>query len=300
MSSMYDEQGQHLSYLQQMRPELKGLHYVNLLRVSTDEQAETASPDDQRAAMDGFGALNEMIYVADVWGEGISPTSIFGRDDLDEILKIADERRVDAVLVWDTSKFSRAGIDDSIEQRKVFRDRKIEIIPITRPRRTGPDGELLEAVESDANALSARATALASTRGLAASINRGQRPSSPSPVYGLAWEYRGPNGHPRCRVHWDGRDQVITDPEIGREISRRTRPAVRKGPRNLREPGNAGQPWRGYRRQADETVVPVFGDAGQVEILRRMLSRYFCETAGCAKIACELDEEKVPSPTGGS
>ena len=81
-------------------------------RVSTEEQAEQGySIDAQLDTLQKYCQLYEKVVFEEYVGAGVSGKSIQGRYELQRLLRDADERKFDEVIVWKFNRMARKNVD---------------------------------------------------------------------------------------------------------------------------------------------------------------------------------------------
>lgn len=276
----------------------RGMRYLNLLRCSDLSQADT-SPDGQKAVNDTFCQGHEMVFVDDLFLEGVSGSQTFNRSDIDAIILRKQERDdFDAVVVFELSRLTRGGTRHgwSIEDR--LRKAGIEVISSTDAIPEGPEGDLVKSAKHYANQVQARGISLGVARGLAQSLARQSRPGASRTPYGCDRLYRGPDGRPRMLTRWEGKTQLwFSVDEQGNpidEIGRRVKPS-----HGSRRKDGRRERFRGYVKQADETSELVAGSGDRQDALVLMFTAYDLWGWGYHRVVNKLNRDGIPAPEGG-
>lgn len=275
-----------------------GLRYVNLLRCSSLTQADT-SPDGQKAINDAYAAERGMIWVEDVFLEGVSGSQTFNRVDIDALIDRKVERDdFDAIVVYDWSRMTRGGIGHGFNIENSFRRAGIRVCCSTDDIEDSAEGDLVKSIKHYANHQQARSISLGVARGLAQSLMKNDRPSASRTPYALDRIYRGPDGRPRMLTRWEGRTQIWYRPDdLGRpveEIGRRVKP-----PKGQVDDKGRRVRFKGYIKQQDEVSELIPGSDDRLETLRTIFRLYDVEEYGYYRIVNHLNGQGVCAPEGG-
>lgn len=285
----------------QPRPGLQGEGYINWLRCSNPDQADT-SPDGQKTVNDAFAGVCGMRWAGyDVYADGVSGSQTFNREDIAEIIRLKKTRNdFTKVVVFELGRATRGGIRHGNVVEDELKKAGIELISSTELIPDGPLGELIKAVKHFGNQQQAQNISKSVARGLAISLAKAQRPASAHTQYGLDRMYVGPSGVERALVRWDGEVQLRLDPltgkEVGRAIRQPWRKPRRKGKRRIRE-GHSR--FVGYVKQPDETSMLVKGAEDKLETVRWAWEKRYFKNWGTHQIVADLNRRGVPSPRGG-
>ncbi len=266
---------------------LQGKRYIGLLRCSTHGQADT-SIVDQRRVLEAFARDQGLVHVDDVVLGGVSGSLPGARDDIPELIerkKRADD--FDVLLVQDTSRFSRAGIDHVHHLKYLLNSAGIRVLFATGRNADGWAGELETSFNAGVDQAHARSISFGSARGSMSSILDGRSPYCRRPPYAIDRLYVNPDETPRHVIrNLPDRRQIQLNPETGEVID------------HFDANEKSGIP-NHYNKQKQERIVLIPGDDRCVETLRRIYRRHYVDNLGSYRIAKELNTEGVPSPAGG-
>lgn len=286
----------------QPRPDLYENTYANLLRCSNLSQADT-SPEGQKRSNDAYATLNKMIFVTDFYGEGVSGSQTFNREDIEEILAVHKVTPFDVLLIHDYSRLTRGGVrhGNSVEDR--LRKAGIQVVSTTDLIPDSPEGEFLTSAKHYANQLQARGISLAVARGISQSLAKMMRPAASRTPYGLDRLYVGPDEKPRMLVRWNGLVQQWLKPDtlevVGQRIKEPPQKPIRtgKGQRPLRRPRRTK--FKGYMKQGDEVGRLVPGSKERMDTLVWSFTAYDIWKWGYHRIIQHLNGNNIPGPGGG-
>jgi hypothetical protein len=269
---------------------LYGRRYVNLVRCSSDQQADS-SPVDQQRILNEFGRGNEMIHAGnDVVLEGITGSLPGARDDIDAVVERKRERDdFDILLVQDGSRFTRGGGDHTGWIKHTLACEGVEVIFVTSGTTGDPDADsVLHTMNGFAAKQQVKNMSYSVVRGQMSSFAAGNIPHTFRIPYGIDRLYVGTaDGKPRHRIRnlTDGTQHMLAVDE--------DRILARYG-RNPKKGGSLH-----YKRQSDEQIVLIPGAPEQVENVRRMYRRKLIDGWGSRRIACELNDGGVAAANGG-
>lgn len=267
---------------------LKGRRYVNLIRCSKDEQADT-SPKDQAKVLHEYAAEHGMLHAGeDIVLEGISGSAPADRTDIELIISRKRARNdFDILLVQDFSRLTRGGVGHGSALQFDLATEGIEVVFVMFTSTGDVDTDaIMQTMGFFAAQQAAKALSNAGVRGLMSSLAAGNIPHSIATPYGVDRAYFGLDGTLRHRVRnlADGRQQMLHPTD---EIVLRTFPA---------NPKKGASPH--YKRQSDEQIQFVPGAPERVEIVRRIFREHLVDGDGAYRIAKRLNNEGIPSYTG--
>ena len=266
---------------------LRGKNCIGLVRCSTAKQADTSIPD-QKKALTTFAERHGLTVVDVIALEGVSGSRPGNRGDLQEIIKRKRERNdFEVLLVQDTSRLTRGGMQHGNKIEFDFGAEGIEIVYAMEQLPDGPAGDLVKSFQYYSAKEQARSIAMNVARGSMSAMEQGRLSHARRPPYAVDRLYLGPDGSPRhiIRALADG-TQVKLHPTTGVVVER------------FGHNPNTGRPAH-YKKLADETVQLVPGDPRLIETVRLVFRRYLVDRTGFAGIAAELNRAKVPAPAGG-
>jgi hypothetical protein len=267
---------------------LKGRRFINLVRCSKDEQADT-SPIDQNNILIEFGVERGMIHAGDDKVlAGVSGSIAAARGDIQEIIdRKRDLDDFDVILVQDFSRFTRVGLEHGGALKWELAKEGIEVIFVTFGSTGDPDQDsLIQGVGFYAAQQQGKTTSYNATRGQMSAMRGGNLPHTFTIPFGIDRLYLGTDEKPRHRIRNlpDGTQQKL---EVDRDV------VIATYGRNPEK----GAPVH-YHRQSDEKVVLVPGDPQRVEVVRRMYKMNLLEGKGCYLIAKTLNNEGILSSKG--
>ncbi|MGC8624055.1 MAG: recombinase family protein [Phycisphaerae bacterium] len=270
-----------------MRSELlKGKRYINLVRCSTDQQAETSIPA-QLELLNNFAAAIGMTRVDDIVLDGVSGSKPGNRDDIQQLIARKQTKNdFDVLLVQTEDRLTRGGAEHGMWIQQEFIRNGIQIVFACSDAPDGPYANIVRVMKHDAAQQMAISTSLRSTQGYQRALeNRNVATSTHSP-YGTHRLYCAADDKPLfiIRDNKDGTQDQL-DP---------TTRAV------LRTYGTVGgKATEHYRKQKSEKVYLVPGELEQIEIVRLIFQHRYIEGVGGLRIAKELNAKSIPAPMGG-
>lgn len=269
-----------------MAMDLHGKKYIGLLRCSSPGQKDT-SIGEQRRLLESFATEHGLVCTDFVALEGASGSQPGNRSDIHQLIARKHERNdFDILLIQDTSRFTRGGVQHFHEIESRLNTAGIEVIFTTGSIPDGHIGELVKGVYAFADQHHAESISLAATRGGMSSILDGRSAYCRRPPYGIDRLYLSPAGEQLHIIrNLPNGTQHMLDPNSG-EV--RTTFGVNE---------KTGVP-NHYIKQKQETVALIHGDTAAVEIVQRIYRRHFIDGWGTYRIAHELNLEAIPSPTG--
>lgn len=265
---------------------LRGKRYIGLLRCSSPGQIDT-SIGDQRRVLEAY-ARDEGLVCADYLPlEGVSGSLPGNRTDIQDLIRRKQQKDdFDVLLVQDTSRFTRAGVQHAHHLESELNAAGIQVAFVITAISSGPEGDLMKSVYAFSDQQHAKAISFSSARGSMSSILDARSPYCRRPPYGIDRLYVAPDGK---RLHIirnlpDG-TQVRLDPDTGHVT----------GTFGVNE--KSGVP-NHYIKQKQEQIVLVRGDERCLGVVRRIYRRACVDNLGWFRIAKELNDDGIPSPTG--
>ncbi|MCH7994440.1 MAG: recombinase family protein, partial [Planctomycetes bacterium] len=242
---------------------------------------------DQLGVIAAFARDHEMIHVDDIMLEGVTGSVPGARSDIDSLIerkRLHDD--FDVVVVQDTTRLTRSGPQHAASLEYGLGCVGIELVYALDEIPTGDVGDVMKAMLHMSGRQQAKSISMASARGSMSSLQQGRSAHCRRPPYGIDRLYLSPDGTPNhiIRNLADG-SQVMLDPQ--------TTAVIRSFRRNER----TGAP-NHYVKQKDERVQLVLGDADRVDTVRRIYQRHHVDNWGYPRIARELNDKGIPSPTG--
>lgn len=192
---------------------LKGKRYVNLVRCSTMQQADT-SVEDQQNLLNQFAAEHDLIHAGeDEVLEGVSGSKPQDRKDIDKLIARKLERDdFDALLVQDISRFTRGGTDHFGKLKYDLEDAGITVVFATMQSTGDSDQDsLVNTIGAYSAKMQAKAMSHAVVRGQMSSLAAQNIPHTFRIPFGIDRLYVGPDGKPRHRIRnlTDGSQQML-------------------------------------------------------------------------------------------
>ena len=192
---------------------LEGRRYINLVRCSKDEQADT-SPEDQRRVLDEFAMKHGMIHAGeDEVLEGVTGSVPTARKDIDRIVTRKQEfNDFDTLLLQDFSRFTRGGIEHGNALKWELAKADIEVMFVTSGSTGDADQDgLVQSVGFYAAQQFAKSMSYNCTRGVMSSRAAGNIPHTFMMPYGIDRLYVGLDGKERHRIRNmpDGTQQML-------------------------------------------------------------------------------------------
>lgn len=275
-----------------------GLRYINMLRCSDLSQSDS-SPDGQKEVNDRYAAAQGMVWVDDIYLEGVSGSKTFNRVDIDALIERKKEKdNFDAIIIFDWSRMTRGGVRHAMSLEDRLRKAGIQVFCSTDDIADGAMGDMVKSLKHFGNYQQAWSISLGVARGLAQSLQKSERPSASRTQYGLDRLYRGPDGRPRMLTRWIGKTQIwYRADEAGEpveEIGRRIKP-----PKGQTDEKGRRERFRGYIKQQDEVSELIPGSADRLETLVTIFRLYDLEGYGYHRIANRLNAQNIPAPEGG-
>jgi hypothetical protein len=265
---------------------LQGKRYIGLLRCSSAKQADT-SIDDQRRVLEVYAREHGLIPVDYVSLGGVSGSLPGNRTDIRDLIARKEQKNdFDLVLVQDTGRLTRGGVQHAHHIESALNAADIDVVYVKCSIPSGPEGDLIRSVMAYSDQQHARSISFSSTRGSMSSILDNRSAYCRQPPYGIDRLYVSPDGNElHVLRNLPDRTQVKLDPKTGQVIAT-------FGPNET-----TGVP-NHYVKQKQERIVLVPGDEKCVEVVRRIYRRHHVDGWGRYRIAQELNQEGIPSPAG--
>ena len=265
---------------------LMGKRCINLVRCSTDQQAETSIPA-QLELLYKFATAMGMTHVDDIVLDGVSGSKPGNREDIQQLIARKQSKNdFEVLLVQTEDRLTRGGPAHAMWIQQELIRNGIQIVFACSDAPDGPYANLIRVMKHDAAQQTAISTSLRSTQGYQRALeNRNVATSTHSP-YGTHRLYCAADDKPLfvIRDNKDGTQDQL-DPDT-RAI--------------LRVYGTVGgKAKEHYRKQKSEKVYLVPGEVEQVEIVRLIFHRRYIEGVGGLRIAKELNAQGIPAPMGG-
>lgn len=270
-----------------MYSELKGLKAALWIRCSSLQQAST-SMNDQEEACRAFAQAQgiEVVDTVRMPGKSASIRMHVQRAVDGLIARKIRANDFDAIMVYDLSRFTRTPPRHALRLLDELEAAKISLIPAVGYVRRNDFSDLSDVYSFFMNREHAKRIAAGVARGSQSSLIQGRRAHCARAPYGI--------------------DKVIIASD-GREVHRlRDLPdgsQMRMDPQTLElveiyPPNKSGETSSHYRKTKEQRVQLVPGDSAAVAVVRRIYERCLIGKAGYWKIAKELNEGGVASPSG--
>ena len=268
--------------------ELIGKRYVNLVRCSTDQQTETSIPA-QIECLNAYAKKRQMIWAGnDIVLAGVSGSKPGNRTDLDELIE--RKRTVndfDVVLALVEDRFSRGGAAHGMWAEYELLRHGITVHHANSDLPEGPYADVVKVIKYQAAQDTVKSTSMRSTQGYQRSLEHGTVATPSHTNYGLYRLYASAQNKPLFIIR-DMRDG--TQQKLHHETRQIIDVLGEYGG------GNKGH----YRKQKDEKVYMVPGDAQEIEVVRRIFRQRYVDGLGGHRIANQLNTEGIKAPWGGN
>ena len=265
---------------------LKGKRYINLVRCSTDQQAETSIPA-QLELLNRYAADQGMIHTdADIVLDGVSGSKPGNRDDIQQIIERKQKLNdFDILLVQTEDRLTRGGAQHAMWIQQELTRHGIQIVFACSDAPDGPYANMIRVMKHDAAQQTAISTSLRSTQGYQRALeSRNVATCSHSP-YGTH------------RLYCDAKDKSLFIVRDNREGTQDQLDPTSRAV--LRTYGNAGGKASGhYRKQKAEKVYLVPGEKREIETVRYIFQRRYSDGIGGRRIAQELNAQGILTPRG--
>lgn len=262
-----------------MENPLKNKRYVNLIRCSTEMQADT-SPAAQIATNNTFAKRLGMKHVTDIVLEGVSGSKTFNRRDLDRLI---EEKKLndsyDVILFRDFARLTRGGIGHGHAIKRNFAQVGVQLQSVMDQVPEGPIGEFYETFLFYQNQDASRSLASWLAQSLATRVKSGRKPAGSKAVYGFDKMLFGPDGKPTRIVRWTPTERLIMHPV--------TRDVIETVDSRLR-----------FLKQKYETYKYVLGDTENLDVVRWILEQFHKYGRTTGWIARTLNDQNTPSARG--
>lgn len=266
---------------------LKGKRCIVLARCSTMGQADT-SIDDQLRAAEVFIAEQQMVKVDEMVLKGVSGSIAKNMDvAIDEIVRRKQNgQALDAVVVYDPSRFSRGGPDHAASLRHKLVNVGIELVTVMNYQPPSDASDIINCVGSMSARQHAKSIASGVARGSQSAMEQGRKGHCSVTPYALDKLFLKPDGQPLhiIRSLSDGTQQRLS-------------PDAEKVLDTYGRNDKTGVP-RHYRKQKDEYPQLIPGEASRIGHIHQIYRWYFLDGWGYWSIAAELNKLGIPSATG--
>ena len=251
---------------------------VAYLRRSTDKQEQSLA--DQRAEIKRFAGEHGYRIIDEYCDDAISGTSAKGRRGFQRMIEDAKRGEFQAVIVWNSDRFSRGDVTETEHYRYLLRASGVTVLSVTEDylHRDGIDGDILRAVKQFQNRQFSISLSQNTLRGQVSSVLAASDPGRMTP-YGYDREIIGPDGTMLYRVRFlEGGERAVFDRHGALQAT------YAKG-QTLRKPGK------------ECTARLVLGDPDRVATVRDIFAMCV-DGVGFKGIADELNRRGIISPKG--
>lgn len=265
---------------------LRGKRYIALTRCSSAAQIDT-SISAQNALVERFAQEHGMVCAGVVELAGVSGSVPGIRTDIDEIIQRKRERNdFDVVLLQDATRFTRAGIAHGMKLLYELRAAGIQEVFVMDDAPEGEEGDAYRCFQFLSGKKQIDTMSLNVARGLSAALKENRTAHCKAPPYGVDRLYTAPDGTPKHIIrNLPDRTQVKLDPNTRAVIEKFGRSEGRGVPAH-------------YIKQKTERIDLIPGDPDRVSVVREIFERYHRDGWGYARIAENLNDRGVPSPSG--
>ncbi len=249
---------------------------VGYLRRSTDRQEQSIG--DQRTEIRRFADEHGYDIVREYVDDAISGTSADKRRGFQQMIADAERGDFQAVIVWNSDRFSRGDVTETEHYRYLLRRAGVTLLSVTEDylHRDGIDGDVLRTVKQFQNRQYSISLSQNTLRGQISAVLGESDPGRAAP-YGYDREILAPDGALMFRIRFNpGRVREVYDKD-GKLQARYTKGQA------LSKPGR------------DCRARLVLSDPQRVEVVKTMF-RMCIEGVGFASIAAELNAKGIPGP----
>ena len=251
---------------------------VSYLRRSTDRQEQSLA--DQRQEIRRWAEQNGYSVVEEYIDDAISGTSADTRPAFQRMIVDAEGGNFQAVIVWNSDRFSRADVTETEHYRYLLRKAGVTVVSVTEDYlgRDGIDGDVLRTVRQFQNRQFSISLSQNTLRGQVSSVMAQSDPGRPTP-YGYDREMVGPDGSVLYRVRFcPGSVRVV----YGKDGTVQARYAKRQ---SLKKPGKECK------------AHLVLSEPSRVEVVKDIY-RMCLDGRGFKAIAERLNQRHIPSAKG--
>jgi hypothetical protein len=202
------------------------------------------------------------------------------------IKRKAENNDFDCILVHDASRLTRVGAAHSSKLRYDLEQAGIGVVAVMGYMPKNDYSDVKDAMDSVVARQQAKSIAAGVARGSQSAIEQGRKAHCSAAPYGLDKQYLNASGQPLhvIRNLSDGSQQRL-HPSTGEVLDTYGRNETTGSPVH-------------YKKQKSEVVKLIPGAEDRVEVVHRIYRRHFCDGWGIWRIANELNNLNVASPTG--
>ncbi len=249
---------------------------VAYLRRSTDRQEQSIA--DQRAEIMRWAGENGYDVVGEFVDDAISGTSADERPGFQKMIADAQRAQFQAVIVWNSDRFSRGDVTETEYYRYLLRQANVKVLSVTEDylARDGIDGDVLRTVRQFQNRQYSISLSRNTLRGQISAVMAQSDPGRAAP-YGYDREILAPDGSVMFRIRFcPGRVREAYDKD-GKLQAR-----YAKG-QSLKKPG----------KQCKARLV--LSDPQRVQVVKDIFGMCL-DGVGFASIAADLNARGIPAP----
>lgn len=263
----------------------RGKRYITLVRVS-DDSSDNSSIDAQIKLLRDHAAGLGMVHVDNKVLSGVTGSMPGKRVDLSELIeRKRKDNDFDVLLVQRLDRLTRGGSNHGFWVEQELQRAGIHLLVTSDDIPEGSYSSLIKVAKYEAAREQAKSISQRSTQGYQLALEQGRVITSSHTPYGCHRLYLSPEGTPLFIIRdlRDGR-QLKLDPDTRAVIDTY---------------GQIGGGSKGhYRKQKQEKVLLVPGDASEIDTLRTIFDLHYRQGWGGKKIADELNRSSIPAPQG--
>jgi len=260
----------------------KKLRAVPLIRCSTIAQADT-SINDQLKSIRAYAEQKNIFLLKAHEMPGVSGSI---RANIEKAVNAIIERKesgelIDAIIVYDLSRFTRSGPYHFGKLMTFLEDAEIKLIETVDDLGDSDMAPIFRVLKAEAAHRQAMSNADHSARGSRTSLEDGRR----------TYCSRQPYGIDRLYVNKDERPLYIMR-DLGHGIR------IKMDPKSLEELHRYPKGTK-FKKDKLDRIVLIPGAPEQQAIVHRIFQEYFLQRRGGHLIAKSLNDQGIPSPDGG-
>lgn len=249
---------------------------VAYLRRSTDKQDQSIG--DQRLEVSRYAEENNYRVVDEYVDDAISGTSAEERPAFQRMIADAEAGLFEAVIVWNSDRFSRGDVTETEHYRYLLRKANVKVLSVTEDYldRDGIDGDVLRTVRQFQNRQYSISLSQNTLRGQISAVLGESDPGRAAP-YGYDREILAPDGSVMFRIRFcPGRVREVYDKDGKLQAT------YAKG-QSLSKPG----------RECKARLV--IGEPKRVQVIKDIFA-WCLEGIGFGTIADRLNAKGIPAP----
>ena len=253
-----------------------GSNAVAYLRRSTDKQEQSLG--DQRLEVSRYAEEHGYQIVREYVDDAISGTSAEDRPGFQRMIADADAGDFQAVIVWNSDRFSRGDVTETEHYRYLLRQANVKVLSVTEDylARDGIDGDVLRTVKQFQNRQYVISLSQNTLRGQISAVLAESDPGRAAP-YGYDREILAPDGSVLFRIRFcPGRVREMYDKDGKLQAT------YTKG-QSLSKPG----------KECKARLV--LSDPERVQVIQDIFQMCL-DGVGFASIAASLNAKGIPGP----